>query len=171
MRTLGIQIWLGTLLIVLCLGNVAAVRGESDPAKQRMKAQLIWCTDQPKPADDKTVKDVDAKLLEKLNKLNLFKWKNFFEMDKQCFNLPKLGSNITSLSHNCVIEVTHLGDCHFEVKLYGEGKLVQTIRHPLPMGEYLIIAGDIKKKNDEIWIVAISRENPDKSSEKDSDKH
>ena len=160
MRNIGTQIWLGGLLFVLCLGGIATALGETEPAKQKMKAQLIWCTDQQKPADDKSVKDVDAKLLEKLNKLNLFKWKNFFEMDKQSFSLAKLGSNITSLSHNCVIEVTHLGDCHFEVKLYGEGKLVQTIRHPLPIGEYLIIAGDIKKKNDEIWIVALSLEKP-----------
>lgn len=160
MRTFGKQIWLGGLLFVLCLGGVATALGEAESSKQKMKAQLIWCTDQSKPADDKSVKDVDTKLLEKLTKLNIFKWKNFFEMDKQSFNLAQLGSNITSLSHNCVIEVTHLGDCHFEVKLYGEGKLVQTIRHPLPLGEYLIIAGDIKKKNDEIWIVALSLEKP-----------
>lgn len=160
MRHIGNQIWLTGLLFVLGLGGVVAARGEAEPSKQKMKAQLIWCTDQQKPAEDKSVKEVDQKLLEKLNKLNIFKWKNFFEMDKQSFNLARLGSNITSLSHNCVIEVTHLGDCHFEVKLYGEGKLVQTIRHPLPKGEYLIIAGDIKKKNDEIWIVALSLENP-----------
>ena len=160
MRNIGKQIWLVGLVFVLCLSGVTTAQGEAEPTKQKMKAQLIWCTDQQKPADDKSVKDVDAKLLGKLNKLNLFKWKNFFEMDKQSFSLAQLGSNITSLSHNCVIEVTHLGDCHFEVKLYGEGKLVQTIRHPLPLGEYLIIAGDIKKKNDEIWIVALSLEQP-----------
>jgi len=160
MINIGKTIRLAGLLFALCLGGVVTARGESATSKQKMKAQLIWCTDQEKPAGDKSIKDVDKKLLEKLEKLNIFKWKNFFEMDKQSFSLPELGSNITSLSHNCVIEVAHLGDCHFQVKLYGEGKLVQTIRHPLPKGEYLIIAGDIKKKNNEIWIVAISLENP-----------
>lgn len=160
MRHLGNRIWLGGLLFVLSLGGILPAQCEAEASKQKMKAQLIWCTDQNKPEDDKSVKDVDDKLLNKLTKLNIFKWKNFFEMDKQSFSLADLGSNITSLSHNCVIEVTHLGDCHFQVKLYGEGKLVQTIRHPLPKGEYLIIAGDIKKKSDEIWIVALSLEDP-----------
>ncbi len=151
-KTLKYSWWIILLVLMMC--QVDKAMAQDQPMK--IEARLVWCTDQDKPKDSKKIKDLDARLLEKLRNLKIFKWRNFFEMDNQKIRLPHMGSNITSLSHDCVVEVKHLGGCQVEVKLYGEAKLVQTIRQPLPKGEYLIIAGDIKKKENEIWIVVLS---------------
>jgi hypothetical protein len=142
--------WLVLLLgAVVCLTTSAEAQG----AHFVMRAQLIWGTDGEKPQDAKMA-DTDPEFREKLAKI--FRRKNYFVIEKQKIVLKPNGSNITSMSHNCVIEVKHLGETNFEVKLYGEGKLVQTIRQCMVKGKYLTLAGDVKKKEDETWIVALS---------------
>jgi hypothetical protein len=152
----------GSTWLLLGLGAILFILGgaEVQAAKLKLKAQLIWGTDHEKPKNDPNIKELDPKLRDKLRKIRLFSWKNFFEVDRQFLNLPHLGSNITSLSHECVIEVEHLGNTNIKVRLYGEGKLVQTVSQNLPKGEYLILAGDVKKKITERWIIALSVADP-----------
>lgn len=146
-------------LAILLLGATVQIAFPASAAVDRyiIRAQLIWGTDGPKPENVK-VEDPDPEFREKLAKI--FRRKNYFVIDKQKMAIKPHGSTITSMSHNCVIEVKHLGETNFEVKLYGEGKLVQTIRQGMVKGHYLTLAGDIKQKEDQTWIVALSLIHP-----------
>jgi len=132
------------------------IKAESADEFQKYKIQLIWGTDEAKPKNNDKVKDLDPKLLGKLTKIKIFTWKNYFEVDHQVVGVKEKGSVITSMSHKCVIEIKHIQDQHVEIKLYGEGKLVQTVKQNLPPGEYLIMAGDAKEKYNDAWLVAVS---------------
>jgi hypothetical protein len=134
---------------------------EAHAADLKLKAQLIWGTDDAKPANKPNLTELDSKLKEKLGKVNIFRWTNYFQVSQQIFGVKPNGSKITSLSHKCVIEVKHLGQEDIEVKLYGEGKLVHTVRQPLHKGEYLILGGDDKDKYKDAWIVALSLDTPE----------
>ncbi len=121
----------------------------------KLKSQLIWGTDLEKPADtkDKKIKNLDPEFRKKLGRL--FKWKNYYEVDKQKFVVPFNGSQITCMSHDCMVEVFHRGDNQFEVHLYGQNKLVQKICKDLPKGEYIMLGGNVKEKENEAWIVSL----------------
>ena len=152
-----VSVWI-VLSSMLCLSNLKA-ECASEPLNY--KVQLIWGTDEAKPTNNDKVKDLDPKLLGKLTKLKIFKWKNYFEIDQQVVTIKEKASTITSMSHKCVIEIKHLQDQLIEIKLYGEGKLVQTVKQNLPPNEYLIIAGDSKEKYNDAWLVAVSVKNPE----------
>ena len=149
--------WPSVLLWGFCLflATLSGVEGLS--ADLKFRAQLIWATDEEKPKDKPKIKELDPKLRDKLRNCKVFRWKNFYEIDQENFKVADKGSKITSVSRKCVIEVTHLGGCVIEVKLYGEGTLVSTVRHSLPKGEYLIISGDVKDKTTDAWLVALSQ--------------
>jgi hypothetical protein len=142
--------WL--LLVLLgCLGNLTAA--DTGPAEMKFKAILIWATDGEKPANKPKLKQLDEKMREKLK---VFRWKNYFEVDQENFSVKRSKSNITCMSRKCVIEVKHLGYENFEVMLYGEGKLVCTHRQHLPRTEYLFLAGDAKEARNDAWLVALT---------------
>lgn len=121
----------------------------------KLKAQLIWGTDLEKPADtkEKKIKNLDPEFCKKLGRL--FKWKNYYEVDKQKIVVPFNGSQITCMSHDCMVEVFHRGDNQFEVHLYGQNKLVQKICKDLTKGEYIMLGGNVKEKENEAWIVSL----------------
>jgi hypothetical protein len=154
-RSLGKYIGLAILLLGMTVQ--LAVPADNVTGLYVLRAQLIWATDGTKPQDSQ-MEDPDPQFREKLARI--FRRKNYFVIEKQKMVIKPNGSTITSMSHNCVIEVKHLGETNFEVKLYGEGKLVQTIRQGMIKGNYLTLAGDIKQKEDETWIVAISLIHP-----------
>lgn len=124
----------------------------------KVRAQLIWGTDDAKPTKP-YVKELDPKLR---SKLRLLKWRNYFEikdprfLDNQTFSLATGVSKRVRISELCEIEVKHLGGSNIEVKLIGEGRLVQKVSQALPKGEYLFLAGNVKEKTNEAWIVALS---------------
>ena len=51
----------------------------------------------------------------------------------------------------------HLDGCLIEVKLYGEGKLFQTVKQNLPLNEFLILGGKDMEKQSDAWLVVLSR--------------
>lgn len=145
--------WPVWLLLGLLGWGWPSIAADTGPAEMNFKAVLIWGTDGDKPANRPKLKEVDPKIREKLR---VFRWKNYFEVDQENFKVKRGGSNITSMSRKCVIEVKHLGYENFEVMLYGEGKLVCTHRQRLPRTEYLFLAGDAKEARNTAWMVALS---------------
>lgn len=123
-----------------------------------LKIQLIWGTDEPKPKDPKhKLREVDKLVREKISKVGkVFSWKNYFEVKQADVVLPPQGSQNVEMSSKCRLEIRHLNASHLEVKLFGEGRLVQTVRHNLPKGEFLFLAGDTKDGANDAWIVALS---------------
>lgn len=136
--------------------KAAAAPKASAKAGLKFKAQLIWGTDLEKPdnSKDKKIKDLeDPKLKEKLS--HFFKWKNYYQVDLQTIVVPLNGSQITCMSHDCMVEIFHHGDKNVELHLYGENILVQKIRQELCKGQYMFTGGNIKNKENEAWIVSI----------------
>jgi hypothetical protein len=139
----------------------AATPKSESPQKEvkdgiKLKVQLIWGTDLEKPLDskDKKIKELDPKFKEKLGRC--FKWKHYYQVDRQSIVVPLNGSQITCMSHDCMVEIFHRGENSFELNLYGENKLVLKTRKDIHKGEYLFAGGDVKQKENEAWIVSVS---------------
>ena len=152
--------------IALLSSRVFAGQSEGTAADCKLKVQLIWGTDEAKP-EDKNLKEIDPKLADKLRRV--FKWKNYFEVTNQNLTLPSQMSKTISMSPKCKLELKRVeGEARKNeegiiVKLFGEGKLRTTNKIPIKLlqqGEYSILAGDDKDKQDDAWFVVLSRGNP-----------
>jgi len=148
------------ILICLCWLEMVLESAGAQTGELRLKAQLIWATDDDKPKD-KQLKEVDAELTNKLRRF--YKWKNYWEVS--CRETGPVTSNSQKhrLSPKCETELKKIDDSTVEVKLYGEGKLVKTIRQPIKLllrGEFLVLGGDDKEKYDDAWFVVFSLAKP-----------
>jgi hypothetical protein len=121
------------------------------PGDLNLQAQLIWGTNGEKPAG-KDLKDLDVATLKKLRAV--FKWKNYFEVDRQTFPVALSSKKRVRMSSKCEVEVQNLGDSSVEASLYGEGKLVIRSKQVLKPGEPLVLAGE--DKNDTAWFVVLT---------------
>lgn len=117
----------------------------------KLQAQLIWGTNEEKPAG-KGLKDIDPALRKKLR--SIFKWKNYFEVNRQSIVVADRGAGKARLSDKCVIEVEHFGNQDVEVKLFGRGKLVGRLRETLSRTKSMVLAGDDKR--DTAWFVVVT---------------
>lgn len=121
-----------------------------------LQAQLIWGTDDAKPKD-KDLKDLDAKIKEKLCKV--FKWKNYFQVGEKKVELPRKETKRVRMSAKCEIELRFVDDATVEIKLFGQGKHTGTLRKSLKaieQGELCVVAGDDKDRYGDAWFVIIS---------------
>ena len=152
--------------MALLASGISAGQSEVKAADCKLTVQLIWGTDESKPKD-KNLKEIDPKLADKLHRV--FKWKNYFEVTNQNLTLPHQVSRTVSMSSKCKLELKRIdGEAKKSeeaiiVKLYGEGNLVTTKRLPLKLfqqGEYSILAGDDKDKQDDAWFVVLSKSSP-----------
>ena len=116
-----------------------------------LRAQLVWGTNNDKP-DDPKLKEVDQQVKDKLR--GVFKWKNYFEVNRQSFTAIASAPKKVRMSDLCEIEVQNLGNSSVELKLYGKGKMVVRKTQKIKSGELLVLAGD--DKNDTAWFVVLS---------------
>ena len=139
--------------LVLLLTSLSALLGvASTPGEARVQAVLIWGTDEAKPTG-KNLKEVDSKLRDRL--ANVFKWKNYFEVNRQTATLQSSAKVQTiKLSEECSVEVKLLPENVAEVKLIGKGKAMVTRRHSLSKPDALVLAGDDKNKT--AWFVVLN---------------
>lgn len=120
-------------------------------AERKMEARLIWGTNEdksPNPAH----KLLDGELAKKLREMPL-KWKNYFEVNRHVFTINTATYTNIEMSKKCRIEVKDKGGNNVTVKLFGEGKQVNRVDKPLPVGEVLTIGGDAKDKN--AWFITV----------------
>lgn len=139
--------------LVLLLTVAAVLHAvASTPVETRVQALLVWGTDEAKPTG-KNLKEVDARLRDRL--ANVFKWKNYFEVNRQAATLPAVAkAQSLKLSDECSVEVKLLPENVVEVKLMGKGKALVTRRHSLAKSDALVLAGDDKNKT--AWFVVLN---------------
>ncbi len=141
------------LLLACFLGLVLFGTSQGTAAGETLfQVQLIWGTDGEKPKD-KPLKEVDPKFQEKLR--GVFKWKNYYEVNRQPLTLGKSAAQKLKLSDKCEIQVQDLGNSRIEVGLFGEGKPVVRKAQAVAPGEMIVLAGD--SKNDTAWFVVLVR--------------
>jgi len=138
-------------LIATVVFSVYSCIVRSAPADLSLQAQLVWGTNNDKP-DDPKLKDVDPKVTDKLR--GVFKWKNYYEVNRQNFTVTSSAPKKVKMSGQCEIEVQNLGGSSVELKLYGQGKMVVRKTQKIKSGELLVLAGD--DKNDTAWFVVLS---------------
>lgn len=143
--------WQFLILLLGVLGGVLHSVAASAPVETRVNAVLIWGTGEAKPTG-KTLKEVDAKLREKLGKI--FKWQHYFEVSRQSAGALPGKSQVVKLSDECSVEIKILPENLAEVKLIGKGKTLVTRRHSLVKPDALVLAGD--DKNNTAWFVVLN---------------
>ena len=120
-------------------------------ANLNLEAKLIWGTNEDKsPNTDH--KEVDSATKEKLRKV--FKWKNYFVVNRIVKPVPNRGTNRFELSKECTIEIKELEGPKVEVKLIGKGKEVHKTALTITKGQSVVYSGD--DKNETAWFVVIT---------------
>jgi hypothetical protein len=135
------------LALLLLVGSTI----DTFAANLKLEAKLIWGTDDEKsPNPDH--KEVDPATREKLRKV--FKWKNYFVVNRMVKEVPSRSSNKFELSKQCTIEIKELEGPRVEVKLIGEGKEVHKTIKTISKGDSVVYSGD--DKNQSAWFVIIT---------------
>jgi hypothetical protein len=137
------------ITLTLFCGATTHAKGGS----MELEAQLIWGTNDDK-SPDPNHKEIDAPLAKKLSKTP-YKWKNYFEVNRQKTSLAPGIAHKMTMSKECELEVKNLGDGRIEVKLFGNKNPVSRNTESLPPGKTLILGGDAK--NDTAWLIVIKR--------------
>jgi hypothetical protein len=135
--------------LVVVLAVLAPVQLQA--AELKLEVKLIWGTNDAQ-SPDPTHKMVDDATAAKLR--NVFKWKNYFQVNRQTATIPSRTTRQIELSKKCSIEITELQGPSVEVTLIGEGnRLNKTTRH-LAKGEWFTIGGE--DKNGCAWFVIVT---------------
>lgn len=119
-------------------------------ANLKLEIYLIWGSNSDKLPDPK-YKRLDNELAKKLQKI--FKWKYYFEISKQNADVPSRSTKKIKVSDKCEIEITEMEGPRVEVKLYGEGKLINKTIKALTKDELFTLAGE--DKDETAWFVII----------------
>ncbi len=134
------------ILLLLAASTVQTIA-----ANLKLEAKLIWGTDDAKSPNPQH-KEVDAATKDKLRKV--FKWKNYFVVNRVTKPVPSRGSNRFELSKECTIEIKELEGPRVEVKLIGKGKEVHKTTLNIEKGQSVVYSGD--DANQSAWFVIIT---------------
>lgn len=119
----------------------------------KLEAVLVWATSAEK-SPNPNHKPVDAEVKQKLSELPL-KWKNYFEVHRETFNVRQGGATQVTLSEKCKLDVKHADGKNAEVSLIGKGEQVLKRIQPLPKGEMLVLGGNAPDETG--WLVVLKR--------------
>ena len=137
------------IALVACAALVQSHAGD-----QKFAAMLIWGTDGEKPeGKEKELKDVDPALKEKFGKI--FKWKNYFEVNRTNITVKPTEPREIELSSKCKVKINHT-DKGTEIELIGDGKSVSKQTITMPIKDIHVIAGP--DKNATAWFVVLKPE-------------
>lgn len=135
-----------SLLLLAFVFSASAIQAKD----VHLELQLIWGTNDPQSPNPKH-KPLESGLAKKM-KNTPFKWKNYFEVNRQEISVPPNAAQKAKMSPDCAVEVKNLADGRIEVTLVGKGKPVRTDKHPLANGIF-VIGGDAT--NDTSWFVVV----------------
>lgn len=132
----------------------------------KIKSELVWGTNETKPADKNQLTELSPKVCEKLRHL---RWKNYYVVKVETIAVPHKVPKRISLSGRCAIDVKDKGDGNIEVRIYNvtkapdaktpDAKPVHTATYPiqkLKEGHTFVYAGDSKDNWDDAWLVIIT---------------
>lgn len=146
-----------SLGVAACLAYLIATAAEAQAGDMQFRIRLIWGTNQDK-SKHPSLQEVESALVDKLRKI--FKWEHYFRVKDESLTVSDGEAKRKVLSDKCEVEVKNLTRSMLEVKLWGEGKLVKTVKHAAVPGECLVLAGD--GKNDTAWFVVLTPHMPEK---------
>ena len=152
LRSYFTPVWFWALTIGLFAGNASAVlAGEA-----KFEAQLVWATnDEPAPGDNH--KPVDEETQKKLDSLECLKWKHFYLVNKQDFEVAKGESEKVVMSDKCSIQVKHLDGKRVEFILFGKkGEECSKRVQSLTKGETMVHGGKVEGKTS-AWLITLKR--------------
>jgi len=147
-----LAVWWPVACLLACLASAPALCMEL-----KLRSQLIWGTNDPKPGDGKCA-DVEPAIRERLSRV--FKWENYYLVKSVDFTVTPGETPRVRMSEKCELEFKLVDDFTLEIKLFGEGKLAKTVRQSLQalrQGELAVLAGDSKEKFGDAWFVVISQ--------------
>ena len=133
---------------LLFTGNVA--RAASDTSSLNIEAQLVWGTNGTNAPGK--LKLVGPRMSERL-KHSPFKWDRYYEVNRQTDKVKFNEKKSVTMSKDCDIEITNLGDSQLRLRLFGHGKLVSDVTQALPKGELLVVGGDAEDST--AWFVIL----------------
>ncbi len=146
--------WKSLNLVLTCkVLVILAFLIPATPAKAanlKLSIHLVWGSNEEK-LPNSNYKKLNEEMANKLKKI--FKWKYYFEISKQTVDVPTRSTKKFNVSKKCDIEITEMEGPRVEVKLYGEGKLINRTVKSLTKDELFTIAGD--DKNETAWFVII----------------
>ncbi len=119
-------------------------------ANLKLDIYLVWASNDEKVPNSK-FKKLNEEMANKLKKI--FKWKYYFEINKQNGEVQSRSTKKFNVSKKCDIEITEMEGPKVEVKLFGEGKLINRTIKSLTKDELFTIAGE--DKNETAWFVII----------------
>ena len=137
------------ILLILLLVLVSPVPIQA--AELKLELKLIWGTNDGTSPDPKH-KPVDQATAHKLRQV--FKWKNYFLINRQTATIASRSTRNIELSDKCSLEITELQGPSVEVTLIGEGRRVNKTTRHLAKGECFTIGGE--DKNGSAWFVLVT---------------
>jgi hypothetical protein len=137
------------ILLALLAGLLLAAGASASDIK--VEAVLAWGTNGEKPKDA-NLKVLDKATTEKLTKV--FKWKNYFEVNRKKATIPSRSSSKIAVSKECEVEITELEGSKVAYRLIGKGNPVNKTVVALSRGESFVIAGE--DKNETAWFIVIT---------------
>ncbi|MGC8743362.1 MAG: hypothetical protein ACP5T0_05740 [Verrucomicrobiia bacterium] len=149
MKNLVLKYWLVLKVLILVFALMSPVI-PAQAANLKLEISLVWGSNEEKLPDPKYHR-VNDELGKKLQKI--FKWKHYFLIKKQEAEVPSRATKKFKVSDKCDVEITEMEGPRVEVKLYGEGKLINRTIKSLTKDEMITIAGD--DKNETAWFVII----------------
>lgn len=136
------------LIILTLLASLSSAQA----ADIKLEIQLIWgCNDAQSPNPNH--KPVDDELAKRLSKV--FKWKHYFLVRKLDETVTSRATKRIKVSTKSEIEITEMEGPSVEVKLFGEGKLINKSVKQLQKGEHFVLAGE--DKNETAWFILITQ--------------
>src|SRR5262245_54533317 len=115
---------ISSALLVLGLflaGHAKCIAAPQESGGLKLVAQLIWGTDQTKPASPE-LKPVAPEIEKRLRRV--FKWHNYWEVNRKSFEATPTEPAKIDMSRECRIEVSNPSRNEAEIQLFGKGKLV-----------------------------------------------
>jgi hypothetical protein len=142
----------GFVPIALCL--LSCVNARAQQPEMKLRAYLVWGTDDDKLPEGKNYKPVEPDIAKKLKGLPL-KFKHYFEVSRTDFRLEPNVIKKVPVSEKCALEVKSSGNANVEVALFGKGKEAARQKQPLPKDETLVVSGNAP--NSTAWLVVLKR--------------
>lgn len=153
------------LMLMFCWFAVPATQAAEGI---KLSARLVWGTNRDKPSDDK-LKAMSPDLKAKF--VNIFKWKDYYEISKKTFTFPKHEGKKTRMSPKCEIVMKLLDKDTLQVQVIGEDQLQRTVKHPLnpilKKGDLFVVGGDDKDSYGDAWFLVIAHPDLGKEPKKD----
>jgi hypothetical protein len=138
-------------LLLLCL--VCAVAHTRAAERTTLYVQVIWGTDQDKPAGS-NYREIGPKLSAKLSPV--FRWKHYWETERKKVQVDPARVTKVPLAHQRSIEIERLKSGDTEVRLFRRSGLVTKNRQPAK-GRMVILGGEDSSR-DSFFVVVRSDE-------------